>query len=89
MFRVGRAETLWDERRCLELGERRHCGTKGEVQSWESSDIRDKRRSLRIGRAEILGTKGEVLELGEQRHCGTKGGVLELGEQGHCGTKGV
>ncbi len=31
MFRVGRAEKLWDERRSLELGERRHCGTKGDV----------------------------------------------------------
>jgi hypothetical protein len=28
-FRVERAETLWDKRRSLELGEQRHCGTKG------------------------------------------------------------
>ncbi len=46
----------------LELGEQRHCGTKGGVQSWECRDIRDKRQ----------GTKGKVLELGKQRYYGKK-----------------
>jgi hypothetical protein len=30
-FRVGRPKTLWDEMTILELGEQRHCGTKGGV----------------------------------------------------------
>ncbi len=59
-FRVGKAKILGTKGEVLELGERRHCGMKGHVQSWESRDISDKRRISKVGRAEILGTKGEV-----------------------------
>ncbi len=69
---LGRLDKLGTKGKVLELGERRHCGTKGEIYSWESRDIRDTRRSFGVGRAEILGTQDEVLELGEQRYKGQK-----------------
>ncbi len=50
-------------------------GQKEKFKSWESRDIRDKRRSLRVGRAETLWDERRTSELGEQRHCGTKGEV--------------
>ncbi len=56
VFRVGRAETLWDKRRCLELGEQRHCWTflKKKFESWESGDTVGQKVKFRVGRAETL-----------------------------------
>ncbi len=51
------AVTLWDKRRSLELGEQRHCGTKGEI-----LELR-----VRIH----CGIKGRNLEVEEYR--GTEG----------------
>ncbi len=49
-FRVGRAETPWDER-SLELGERREFGTKGV--EWESGD--------NVGRKELEWESGNTV----------------------------
>ncbi len=54
--------------RCLELGEKRYCGTKGDVYSWESRDTVGQKEMFRVGKADILVTEDEVLELGEQRY---------------------
>ncbi len=74
-FRVGRAETLCDKKRCLELGGQRHCGTNGDVQSCESGETVGQKEMFIVGRAEKLWDKRRCLELGERRHCGTKGEV--------------
>jgi hypothetical protein len=65
VFRVGRAETLWDKRRCLELGEQRNCGTKKKF-IMGKEEILGQKEVFRVGRAEILGDKRRSSELGDQ-----------------------